>query len=300
MVYSWQLENWQYLQSAYHRQHLPHGLLFHGEQGGGTQDFCHHFTAFLVCDTRENNRACGHCQSCRLFAAKTHPDVVEIAPVEAGKPVTVDQVRTIHAIVYGTTQIASVKVVIIQAVDRMTLSAANSLLKILEEPPSDTIMLLLADRLDAVPITIQSRCQKLGFPFPDREQATAWLSQQNLKIDAAVALDMAGGAPLLAARYTLEDIQQYQTVKQQLLAVLSDTQAPLTLAAEWHKQDVPQILHWMHRIQASRIKNSNTPAHGFALYDALTEGRRLAGQSGINVRLLLERLLLLWQESGTW
>jgi len=118
-----------------------------------------------------------------------------------GKQVKVDQVRALVGFVNQTAQLNGYKVVIIDPADAMNINAANALLKTLEEPSKDTILMLLTDRAMALPATIRSRCQKLHFPVPPLKDALSWLKEQEgaraLSEEALlILLKLAGHAPL--------------------------------------------------------------------------------------------------------
>jgi DNA polymerase-3 subunit delta' len=133
-----------------------------------------------------------------LLHGGVHPDRLVVAPAAPGKAVLVDQIRRLPGFLSLKSQYGAPKVVILPEADRMNVSAANSLLKTLEEPPGDSLMLLVAALPSRLPATIRSRCQSLHVPQPARPIALQWLRRQGLGDQAAYLLAAAEGRPLLA------------------------------------------------------------------------------------------------------
>ena len=118
--------------------------------------------------------ACGLCPSCRKFASGNHPDFLEIMPEGAG--IKIGQVREIKKSLQYPPMEAGRRVVLLGEVHTMRREAANSLLKVLEEPPADTILILTGDEAGGILPTILSRCQVIPFfPLPTETLALALL-----------------------------------------------------------------------------------------------------------------------------
>lgn len=194
-VFPWHQEQWQHLQSLRLRDRLPHALLICGPGGTGEGAFADALRAALLCCS-DGARPCGACRGCRELAAGTHPDEIAVAPPEPGKAIGIDQIRALSSHL-GLTSGGSTKVARIEPAEAMTLAAANSLLKSLEEPPGNTVLLLVSERPGRLPATVRSRCQRIGFGLPARDTALEWL--RNEGVDSPETwLDRAGGAPLTA------------------------------------------------------------------------------------------------------
>lgn len=99
--------------------------------------------ARLLCQQPQGLDACGGCKACMLLKAGSHPDNFVLEPEEADKPIKVDQVRELVAFVVQTAQLGGRKVVLIEPVEAMNVNASNALLKSLEEPSGDTVLLLV-------------------------------------------------------------------------------------------------------------------------------------------------------------
>ncbi len=170
---------------------LPHAWLVSGQAGLGKRGWAERTRRKLLC---RQGQGCGRCDACRLLDAGSHPDSFTVEP--DGRWIKVEAIRRlIHFSGLSASQ-GGRKVCLIQQADRMNLSAANALLKTLEEPPADTVFILLADDAGRLPATIRSRCRFDAVPWPDPQQAQAWLSRCSEDgVQCHHALLLAGGNP---------------------------------------------------------------------------------------------------------
>lgn len=193
----WHDNQWAHLRAARSQGRLAHALLLGGPAGTGRGHFARMLAASLLCPAPDTDGiACGACASCRQFAAGSHADLFHVVPPEAGKAIGVDRIRGLIDSLHLTAG-GDHKVGLIDPADALTRSAANSLLKTLEEPPDGAYLLLVSARSGSLPATIRSRCQRVPFGMPDADQALVWLQQQNITTPETW-LARAGGAPLLA------------------------------------------------------------------------------------------------------
>ncbi|HNP36465.1 MAG TPA: AAA family ATPase, partial [Woeseiaceae bacterium] len=100
------------------------------------------------------------------IAATEHPDLRWLRQLEDKQSISIDQVRELVAELSLTSYLGRGKVAVVDPASAMNRNAANGLLKTLEEPPGDTLMILIADRLGNLPATILSRCQRINFHLP--------------------------------------------------------------------------------------------------------------------------------------
>lgn len=154
----------RYLESG----NVPSGLLFHGEEGIGKEKAARAFVAAAFCRDRSPRGACGRCPDCRLLSAESHPNFRRLSP--ENHSIQIDDIRGLQGELALRSFSDRPRAALIVPADRMTVQAANALLKTLEEPPPGTHLLLVAHRLSRLPLTIVSRCQKIPFsPLPARE-----------------------------------------------------------------------------------------------------------------------------------
>ncbi len=190
----------------------------------------------------------------------------------------------------------------------MTPSAANSLLKTLEEPPGDALLILVADRHGHLPATVVSRCQRIEIPLPDESAALPWLERLKPGARWQDALSAAGSAPL-AALHMLDDLDRQEEMARALQEISSGTVSPLDIAARWAKLEPEYVLNWLaRRVQQAILAGAgdgpmNTSVRERIdrrnLFCYLDTINRLRGQAqgSFNVQLTLEGLLIDWAES---
>ena len=135
---------------------FPHALLIEGAQGSGRRTLARIIARAAVCEG--GVRPCGVCAACVKAAGGNHPDVTEIEGVGASHLITVDAVRTLREQAYVLPNEASRRVFIIAGAQDMNEAAQNALLKVLEEPPAQTVFVLTCDNRSQLLPTVQSRC----------------------------------------------------------------------------------------------------------------------------------------------
>ncbi|MFW2373257.1 MAG: DNA polymerase III subunit delta' [Gammaproteobacteria bacterium] len=247
MVYLWQHSQWQQLQGQIEAQRLPHALLLTGQQGLGKRQFAEQLAASLLCkQLDDNNHACGSCSACHLLAADTHPDMQRLQPEEPGKVIKVDDVRALCQTLSMTSQYGGYKVSVIDPAEQMNVNAANSLLKTLEEPAAQTLLILVSSSPDRLPVTVRSRCQSIHFQQPSIEQAQQWLGEQGVDGDIALLLKLAHGSPLLAQKLADQALlEQRQGLMDALLGVAANK--PITgYSGMLAKSSQAYLLGWLY------------------------------------------------------
>lgn len=154
------------LRSAILQNRVAHAYLFHGDDRIGKRLLALRLAQALLCETVPDDQepdACGTCRACHQVEARTHPDFMVIEPdrEQANPQIKIESIRDIeHQMIYRPL-IGDRKVCVIDDADRMTIGAANALLKTLEEPPDHSLFVLVSSRPYALPATIRSRCQAL-------------------------------------------------------------------------------------------------------------------------------------------
>ncbi|MCO4837849.1 MAG: DNA polymerase III subunit delta' [Oceanospirillaceae bacterium] len=249
-VYPWQTQQWSQLQKMIQQQHLPHALIVGGVPGLGKLSFVNALVATLLCQNKIDNNACGHCKSCQLLAANSHPDFKLLQPAEAGKAILVDQVRNIQHSLATTAQQGGARVVVINGACDLNLNSANALLKQLEEPGDHSYFLLIHQWPKVVLPTVRSRCQLLEMAKPTSEQGLTWLQQQlsdnELTIEATESLlQLANGAPLKALELyasKAQDLRHQMLVE--LTAILRGQKSTIEVAQSWQKKPLVPMLNW--------------------------------------------------------
>jgi DNA polymerase-3 subunit delta' len=195
-IYPWQSKLWQNLNQD--RQKLHHAFLMHGRAGIGKYDFALTFSKALLCpNTDGNGHACDKCPSCHWFDDESHPDFRLISPEQESNSdeesptakktkkktqISVAQIRELSDFLsLSSHQTSGLRIVLINPAEALNQASANALLKMLEEPSSGVIFILVAHQLQRLLPTILSRCQKVNMPVPDQAQALAWLNMKGVQ-----------------------------------------------------------------------------------------------------------------------
>lgn len=142
------------------RGRLPHAIILEGIAGCGRRTFARAMAQALLCSTPRDGDACGTCASCQVMVAGTHPDCIELPHESTGADLPLDLVREMVVDAAFTSPLmGTAKVFIMPGIERLAPAAANTLLKVLEEPPRGTYMLMTTMTAAGVLRTIRSRAQ---------------------------------------------------------------------------------------------------------------------------------------------
>ncbi|MDR7074833.1 DNA polymerase III subunit delta' [Fictibacillus barbaricus] len=149
------------LKNSIKKQRLAHAYIFEGAHGTGKMAVAKVLAKAFLCKNAIDGEPCENCSNCKRITSGNHPDVHIITP--DGQSIKIDQIRSLQKEFAYSGMESSKKVYIVEHADKMTVQAANSLLKFLEEPGSDTIALLLTEQVHHLLETIRSRAQTLSF-----------------------------------------------------------------------------------------------------------------------------------------
>lgn len=269
----WLEEPWRMLSGALAEGRLHHGLLIAAAAGSGKRALTEAFARAALCPQRRaDGYACGTCRSCLLIAAGSHPDLarVNFALRDDGKPrteITVDQIRALSLRLSMSSQFGGLQLALVDPADRLNASAANALLKTLEEPASSTIILLIADEAARLPATIRSRCQRVDIRLPSRAQAGAWLAAQGYDgARASAALDASLGNPGRALESLADDSLDLRSAcLEDLSALTRGRQSAAEIADRWNA-DRPELRLWfaaaLARDEAARLARGDAGVFG--------------------------------------
>lgn len=151
------------LLSLHTNNQLPHAALITSVSGVGLASVASSLCATLLCE-RDNGSPCGECSSCSRVSAGTHGDYRWVELSEGKASIGVDQIREAGDFVTKTAGYGSQKILVISDAEKMTAGASNALLKTLEEPQGNSLIVLLSQRTWLLPATIRSRCQTWRLP----------------------------------------------------------------------------------------------------------------------------------------
>jgi len=300
----------EFLRTAVAQDRLPHALLFAGADGIGKCSLALAFVARLQCE-HDGEDACGECASCRQIAAASHPDVQLLSVTPGKKEIGIDRIRGVKRFMQLQPMRGKAKVAIIDEAHLLTTAAQNALLKVLEEPPPRSFLLLVSSNPEALLATVRSRCQRLQFaPLPTDTVVEILTAAPG--IDAATARELAllaegspGRAQMLKAclagasreawRQQLAGVEQARYVR--LARTANELSSPETQVAV-----KLEMLLSDFRDQAVRCVSAETfdasPAAAIRLRtllqraEAVDAAWNLIRRGNPNRQLLLEALLL--------
>jgi DNA polymerase-3 subunit delta' len=299
------------LAAMQHQRRLPHGLLLAGSPGAGQPEIAAWLGACLLCRSPAGGGACGRCADCRLVLAGNHPDLRWVGVLPDKKEISIDQARELSLALAMRSYRGGAKVSIIAPAEAMNSKSFNALLKTLEEPAPETYLVLAAGRVDRMPRTVASRCMRIRLPIPGEREALDWLRGQAADDAWPALLQLAGGAPFLAADYAKEGLGALEGEMGSAISAAIDGRLDIVAFAEVCARHAPAariawLESWLTRslkeaaagsdpVNNNRLPCLQTPAAdtkiraGYRLLDQLREARRQIGGS-LNAQLLFEGL----------
>lgn len=245
------------------------------------------------------------------FVRPEHADLRWLEPPEDKTAILIEQIRALVNELSLTSYHGRGKVAVIEPANTMTHSAANSLLKTLEEPSGDALLILVADRTDRLPATIFSRCQRIEFRVPTEQQGLKWLDRLRPGSAWAGPLRAAGYAPI-AAIDTAEHMDTSSSMAKDFAAVASGALSPIEVAAAWARIETPFVLDWLARYVQGAARGAFGGAQAdqnMAISDSVLQHMdlrnlfcyldtinrlRCQARGSFNVQLALEGLLIDW------
>lgn len=238
----WQQRAYDQTVAALDAGRLGHGLLLCGPAGMGKRAVAMRLAAHVL---NHGADAAARQRNAQLIAAGTHPDLqlTTFIPNKTGDKlrteIVIDQVREISQKLALTPQYGVAQVVIVDPADAINRSACNALLKTLEEPSPGRYLWLLSADPARLPQTIRSRCQRLEFRMPPREEAMAWLQARGYTEGVArEALDAARGHPAMADQWLHgEGMALRRQVASELDQLLAGKVGSVELAQRWTGDD---------------------------------------------------------------
>lgn len=167
---------------------VAHAYLFEGPAGCGRRTTALAMIQALFCIQPVDGDACGQCRSCRKLDSGNHADLHILEPLPDKRDISIEQVRELQQVLSLRPYEATRKACLIYPAERMTVGAANALLKTLEEPPGHAVMILLATQTDLLLSTVRSRCQHLRFSPLDDSIVARLLERQGMEPGLATTL----------------------------------------------------------------------------------------------------------------
>ena len=301
---------------------LPHALLFSGPEGVGKRRTAEALAATLLCSSPAAGHPCGTCESCRAFSRGIHPDFFFVVPEAVGKgarSIRIEAMRALGSALARPPELAPRQVALIDDAQRMNEAGANSFLKTLEEPTGDVVFLLVTGMRAALLDTIVSRCLEIPFGPLALPELSEVLRRHGVEAEEAAALAaLADGSAGRALALHAEGALRRREEAVSLLARLPQI-PPLSLWAEgkkWGALSREEAGEWLRSLRltlrdvlalyggaaplysvgleapVAEIAARFSEARVFSMLADVKEAERRLLSSNVNIRLLVEALLL--------
>ncbi len=301
---------------------LPHALLFSGPEGVGKRRTAEALAAALLCSSPAAGHPCDTCESCRAFSRGIHPDFFFVVPEAVGKgarSIRIEAMRALGSALARPPELAPRQVALIDDAQRMNEAAANSFLKTLEEPTGDVVFLLVTGMRAALLDTIVSRCLEIPFGPLALPELSEVLRRHGVEAEEAAALaTLADGSAGRALALHAEGALRRREEAVSLLARLPQI-PPLSLWAEgkkWGALSREEAGEWLRSLRltlrdvlalyggaaplysvgleapVAEIAARFSEARVFSMLADVKEAERRLLSSNVNIRLLVEALLL--------
>ncbi|MFM5211612.1 DNA polymerase III subunit delta' [Aeromonas hydrophila] len=273
-MYPWLIPDWNALSQTAAAGRLGHAWLLLGDPGLGKEQLAEQLARLHLCHRPDRGEPCGQCHSCQLFEKGHHPDLGTLTT--ESKTIGVEAIREICSRLQNSAQLGRGKVVIIPDAERMTESAANALLKTLEEPAGDSLLLLIASQVSRLLPTILSRCHKHVCQLPAEGETVRWLAEQGHQATLA-QVRICQGAPLRVLRYIEE---QQDSARRDLLEsflALAQTPTRANHVCGLLATDTQVRLHWLQLFLCDALKTqAGCGHHQLAMPDLTALSQQLA------------------------
>ena len=201
---------------------VSHAYLFLGADGLGKKELALEFVKALLCPS-EGLESCDECIICRKIEHQNHADVRLLTREEGSRNIKIDQIRNLQQEIIYKPYEGKRKTFIIDDADKMTLEAANSLLRTLEEPPDYAVLILLAEEINQLLPTIISRCQQIYFHSVAQEKIKQHLKKFDFSsAEASLYSRLAEGSPGVALELVQDE--DYKEIRTKVIDFLIDLQ----------------------------------------------------------------------------
>jgi DNA polymerase III subunit delta' len=316
------------LKNSLQKNRVAHAYLFEGSRGTGKMECALILTKSLFCQALiDNSIPCETCLNCRRINHANHPDVHLVEP--DGLSIKKGQIKALQEEFSKTGVESKQKVYIISQADRMTVNAANSLLKFLEEPHAQTLAILMTEQVHQIIPTILSRCQTLSFqPLSPKSMVDRLVEMGANESQAPLLGSMTNNIDEAFALFGDDWFAQAQKIVVKLYEVLnrSPLEALLVLQEEWfmHFKEKEQIDRGLDLLllifkdllyiqvgkneqvvfvnERSRLEQFALQCSSYNLTEqmsAILEAKRKL-QANMNPQLLMEQLVLNLQEGSSF
>jgi DNA polymerase-3 subunit delta' len=247
-------------------------ILIHGHQSKGLYHLVNNYLQQSLCEASINNKPCLKCLGCHLCISGNHPDLQFLMPqavalelgfnlevkngVKPSQEIRIDEIRNLQNFFNTTSTRGASRFVVIYPFDQMNAHAANSLLKILEEPANDLRFILIGSRVDKLLPTIRSRCQQLSVNMPSISESLDWLETQGVIQQADIALSVSMNDPFEALNLVQNSIDQLN-LRKTFLDWLANSEQSVIPPAGLEKLGIAVAIELAMRLCSDCVAHAN-------------------------------------------
>jgi len=237
-----------------------HGLMLIGYSGIGKRVLAFQLAGdYLDSDKLKPKRWANYANTANEYQDSDlfHPDCNFVCPEENKTTISIDRIRSLKSFLELTSHQGKGKVGIIHPAESMTYSAANSLLKVLEEPPDETLLILIAESVQKLPETIMSRMQIHNIRKPSVEETVGWLNNEDTEKDWQEIIALFGSRPLLINELGYEFLTaKIKKISTDLDSLVLKKSKPSEIASNWAKEDLDMMLKILYIWISSLVTGS--------------------------------------------
>ncbi len=221
-----------YLQKLIRTRNFLNTYLFAGAEDVGKKTIARYFVQSIFCKDEESI-PCNKCSDCLEIKNGTHPDLIQVSLEDNKKNISIDQIRDFREKFSLTPMRSEFKIGIINDADRLNQESSNALLKIIEEPPKNSFVILIAQDIDKILPTIKSRSQNILFSGVKQKEIYDYLINNGADKNLAIELSkFSGGAPGVAMAY-LKNPKEWEKRKQDLKQTIEIIDSSINDKFKW-------------------------------------------------------------------
>ena len=282
------------LKESVKKGNILHSYLFVGNEGIGKFHFAKEFAKMILCFYKNG---CNQCKSCKEFDTENHPDFLVVEP--EGNTIKVEQIRQMISKIIEKPIISDKKVYIVNDSDKMTEEAQNTLLKTLEEPPENIIIILIAEKEEKILSTIKSRCTKITFQPIEQDKLKEILKKQYQYENISEHLLTFFNGSIKKALNVKEKKEVYEQIEKMVLGIKQMNKiGMLNQKNNIDKEEIINILEYMNLLFWEQSIQVDTKERESAVKSILIiEETKKRIQSNCNFDMTVDNMLMqLWEE----
>ena len=257
---TWLHPNYLKLSNLVKTHDNAHGLMLIGYSGIGKRVLAFQLAGdYLDSDKLKPKRWANYANTANEYQDSDlfHPDCNFVCPEENKTTISIDRIRSLKSFLELTSHQGKGKVGIIHPAESMTYSAANSLLKVLEEPPDETLLILIAESVQKLPETVMSRMQIHNIRKPSVEETVGWLNNEDTEKDWQEIIALFGSRPLLINELGYEFLTAIiKKISTDLDSLVLKKSKPSEIASNWAKEDLDMMLKILYIWISSLVTGS--------------------------------------------